>query len=496
MRVLFVACECKPFSKVGGVGDVAGELPPALKAEGIDIEIATPLYPDKMAGGGELEPAGVESRIDAGGVTQWAGWKKSRIGEVPVFLCESPAHFRGPVYVNSPSDRPYFDDAQRFSFFSAACLDLIRARQPDIVHVNDWALGYLPGLLRSHRMPQARVLTTHNVQYQGNFSEALLDPGSTMGRLLDDHGDDFRDPHREWHCVNALRLGMVSAHRNNTVSPTYAREMTEAPDEDRYFMGGCGVESIAASLYPERLTGILNGFEYKAEASAPAFAAALARKKAARDHLSREFSKPENLLLGFVGRAVEQKVRLLAEPLRGKPVMEHILEIPGINVAVLGTGDRPYEEFLRGIPDSRGGVRNYLATIRFDRDRAATISQGCDVFLMPSLFEPCGITQMESMANGTPPLVRKTGGLADTVTPHTQPGGTGFVFDGDSRESVLEGLVEAVRQAVQLYTANPAAFRALQQNGFRQRFTWKAPARRYIEEVYGPALRAAVSQRG
>jgi len=133
-------------------------------------------------------------------------------------------------------------------------------------------------------------------------------------------------------------------------------------------------------------------------------------------------------------------------------------------------------------------VRNYSAAIRFDRERAGLISQGCDVFLMPSLFEPCGIAQMESMANATPPLVRRTGGLADTVTPHTDRGGTGFVFDGDSRAGVLVGLVNAVTEAAALYAANPAAFRALQENCFRQRFTWKEPARRYIEEVYEPAL--------
>lgn len=491
MRVLYVACECKPFSKVGGVGDVAGELPPALRAEGVEIEIATPLYPDAMGAREDLEPAGIVSEVAEDGVIARAGWRRAALGDVPVFLCDSPAHFRGPVYVNSPPDRPYFDDARRFSFFSAACVDLIRERQPDVVHANDWALGYLLGLLRSHRMPQARVLTTHNVQYQGNFAEALLDPGSILGRLLDDHGDDFRDPHRDWHCVNALRLGMVSAHRNNTVSPTYAREMTEPPDEDRYFLGGCGIETIARGLYPEKLVGILNGFRYQTEPTAQAFEAALARKSEARARLGREFGDPGGLLLGFVGRAVEQKVRLLTEPLRGTPVLEHILAIPGVNVAVLGTGDRPYEEFLRKAAGARGGARNYSATIRFDRERAALVSQGCDVFLMPSLFEPCGIAQMESMANATPPLVRRTGGLADTVTPHTQADGTGFVFDGDTREGLLRALVEAVRQAAELHRANGEAFRTLQWNCFRRRFTWKTPARRYIEEVYQPAMNDA-----
>jgi starch synthase len=493
MRVLYVAAECKPFSKVGGVGDVAGELPPALREEGIEIEIATPLYRDKIGSfASSLSSSGISSTVSDAEADRSVEWLSTQLKGVPVFLLDSPDHFRGPVYISSPSDRPYWDDAVRFSHFSAACLDLIERRQPDIVHVNDWVLGYLMGLMDLRGMPQARVLTVHNVQYQGNFWSGLLRPNTTMEKLALACGDSFRDPHAGWDCVNALRLGLEKAHMANTVSPNYAWEMTGEPADDRFFVGGCGLEEIVRGLYPQRFLGILNGFEYNpGPRDEPAFRAALQSKAQARALVASEFTHPGDFLLGFVGRAVEQKIRLLSEHLRGRPVLEHLLEIPGVNLALVASGEAAYESFLRGVPEGRGGVRNFSAVIRFDPQKADLISRGCDVFLMPSLFEPCGITQLESMARGTPPLVRRTGGLADTVIPHTEPGGTGFVFDGASREGVLDALVEAVKNAADIAKGQPARFLQLQENAFRQRFSWRSASIRYIDEVYKPALSSA-----
>jgi|ERR1022692_121183 starch synthase len=490
MRVLYIAAECKPFSKVGGVGDVAGELPPALRQEGVEIEIATPLYRDKIGKfASSLSFSGITSMVDDVGTSRRVEWLSTQLKDVPVYLLDSPEHFLGPVYISSPPDRPYWDDAVRFSHFSAACLDLIERRQPDIVHVNDWVLGYLLGLMDLRKMPQARVLTVHNVQYQGNFWSGLLRSNSTMERLALTCGDSFRDPHPGWGCVNALRLGLEKAHMANTVSPNYAWEMTRQPADDRFFIGGCGLEGVVTELYPHRFLGILNGFEYgSGPADGGAFRAALQSKAEARANVASEFTRPGDFLLGFVGRAVEQKIRLLSESLRGRPVLEHLLEIPGVNLALVASGEAEYESFLRAVPAERGGARNFSAVIRFDPQKADLISRGCDVFLMPSLFEPCGITQLESMAGATPPLVRRTGGLADTVIPHTEAGGTGFVFDGDSRESVLDALVEAVRTAVGVAKSRPERFLQLQENAFRQRFTWRSSSMRYIEEVYKPAL--------
>ena len=201
--------------------------------------------------------------------------------------------------------------------------------------------------------------------------------------------------------------------------------------------------------------------------------------------LGREFKEPDAFLLGFVGRAVEQKFKLLAEKLDGKSVFEHILDIPGVNVAVVATGEGKFESFLRRLQ----GRPNFSLTVAFDREKAKQISLGSDVFLMPSLFEPCGITQMESLSCATPPLVRWTGGLADTVRPHTAANGTGFGFDGQTCREVLTGLVASVHDALHMYGKDPEGFRQLQRRGFNQRFLWSTAARRYISEMYEPLLR-------
>ena len=495
MKVLYIAVECKPFAKVGGVGDVAGELPVALRGEGVDIEIATPLYADKMAGKWDPRSQGLSSRVTENGVSTEVPWLSAETHGITVHFLDSPKRFSGDIYVNSPPDRPYWDDAVKFSFFSEACLDLIALRNPDVVHVNDWPLGYLLGRMISKGFPQGRILTIHNVQYQGNFREGLIPSGSLMRLLLDQHPVAFRDPHPEWKSVNALRLAIESADMVNTVSPTYAREISLPADESRLFVGAAGLEAVTGPLYPSRLSGILNGFEYKGGFSDSELDAALTAKAEARRAVAAEFTNPGGLLLGFVGRAVEQKVRLLAETLHGKTVLEHILEIPGVNVAVLGTGEARYEEFLRAVAGAQRGVVNFSATLRYDTARAALISRGADVFLMPSLFEPCGITQLESMANATPPLVRRTGGLADSVVPHTEAGGTGFVFDGSSRDALLQALVDSVRAAANLFGHEPAAFAALRRNAFRQRFVWGDSARRYLAEMYEPATAICAGRR-
>jgi len=512
MKVLFIAAECKPFSKVGGVGDVAGELPVELKKQGVDVEIATPLY-DKIRVehilGGEPPPYYVKGHPEPEKIEWFCG----DLNGIPVHFAKC-ARFGPNPYVNSRTV-PYLVDALRFSIFSEACLELIARRNPDVVHVNDWGLGYLFGRMETEKMPQRRVLTVHNVGYQGNIGVDALPPGSILQDILAAHGELFRDPRSQWRSVNALRLGLELAHKVNAVSPTYATEMTRPENTEKFFEGGKGLDGVARNL-GGRLIGILNGYEYKSDPSDGAFERTLNEKDSEKVALTKyaHFSDPDAFLLGFVGRAVEQKFRLLTEIIDDKPVLQHILNMPGVNVAVLATQLPHYERFLRGEADIVSeaeaekrpllrpllGVRklsddpkdrtfgcgNYLAVVDFQEDTARRISLACDVFLMPSLFEPCGITQLQSMSNATPPLVRRTGGLADTVVPHTKPAGTGFVFDGDSREEVLRSLLDSVREAVRVFREDKAHFRRLQREAFNQRFLWATSAGRYIEEIYGP----------
>ena len=443
MKVLYISAECKPFSKAGGVGDVAGELPPALKAQGIDIEIVTPWYGQSRFDdftvyfNNQTESVGIISRPEVGGV--------------PVNFVKNAHYFEGAYgtpYIHSP-DIPFKDDILRFSFFSEACLHLIERMKPDIVHINDWLLGYLFGRMEMEGFRQKRVLTVHNIGYQGTISLDVIRGWSI--EAIAEHktiGPLFADPRSEWNSVNALRLGMELADQVNTVSPTYAKEISEPEDQSRFFEGAKGLHETTSRLSEEgRLTGITNGFEYSAPPTDRAFDTVISEKAVARAALSAEFADPSGMLLGFVGRAVEQKFGLLVEQWDGLSVLEHILDIPGINVAIVATGLPEYEAFIRRVATRP----NCSATLAFDRKKATQISLGSDVFLMPSLFEPCGITQMESMSCATPPLVRWTGGLVDTVRPYSEKDGTGFGFGGDSRNAILRNLVTAVREAKNLF---------------------------------------------
>lgn len=502
MKVLYVAAECKPFAKAGGVGDVTGELPPALRKRGVDIEIVTPWY--------GVTSCRDATRIDGWdvrwhGVTEHVDVLTTSLSGVPVTFLKNPTFFErdyskgdhpppfasphlfaknyATIYVESEPTLPYIDDAARFSFFSEACLQLIERRRPDVVHVNDWVLGYLLGRMAMLGLPQKRLLTIHNVAYQGNLGRDLI-AGWPIESIADDAivGPMFADPRVSWNSVNALRLGMETADVINTVSPTYKKEMTEPEDQSRFFEGGRGLDVVARRRDREgQLYGILNGFEYRTTTDDDAFAATLEAKARAKAALSESFRSGAGCLFGFVGRAVEQKFKLLTERFEGRSVLEHILAIPRVNVAIVATGQREYEEFLAALR----GRPNVDVTIAFDRLKAQQISLGSDVFLMPSLFEPCGITQMESLSNATPPLVRWTGGLVDTVKPHTDPSGTGFGFDGANRTDILRNLIDVARDAVRMYFEEPARFRNLQRRGFAERFLWENSATQYVRHLYG-----------
>jgi starch synthase len=508
MKVLYIAAECKPFAKAGGVGDVAGELPLALRAQGVDIEIVTPWYGCTAIGEHQVEASG-SYEVEFHGRMERAEILRTDLKGVPVNFIRNRTYFEtdysqsGSVapfpsallfkkdysrpYVDSESI-PFFDDALRFSFFSEACLGLIGQKNPAIVHVNDWVLGFLFGRMVMQGRSQKRILSVHNIGYQGNIGRVSIADWEIQ-RIAENRivGPLFSDPRPEWQSVNALRLALELAHQTNTVSPNYKKEITRSEDQSRYFEGAKGLERVTAKLDAAgKLHGILNGFEYAFAPTDQRFQEVLAEKAKIKALLSGGFPHPDGLLLGFVGRAVEQKFKLLTEKLDGKSVLEHILDLPGINVAILANGLKEYEDFLRGL----AGRPNFSATIAFDRAKAGQISLGSDVFLMPSLFEPCGITQMESLSCATPPLVRWTGGLVDTVIEHTDPAGTGFGFDGATAREVLVNLVGAVKNAERFYAQDKDGFRNLQRRGFDQRFLWSAAAKEYIGKMYEPALAA------
>lgn len=482
MKVLYFTLECKPFSKVGGVGDVALELPLALKDKGVDIEIITPLY-------GSVDKSWIEGEAYREYTVPFKDRSGKEIDEVvklynieyrgiSITFISNSTYFEGKYempYVFS-DHTPYFDDFIRFNFFSLAAAELINDKSPDIIHANDWGLGFLLGKLKHEKSTIPRVLTIHNNSYQGNMWIPAIRNWSIADFLSDRCvKKDFIDPRKRWNSINPLRLGILSSDYVNTVSPTYKREMLKRDNRGRFFSGGNGLERDLKKMDKlGRFKGILNGFEYKHIRS---YNETLDLKNSSKRELSSHFYSPENFLIGFVGRAVEQKFKLLQEEYDGKSVLEHITDNKNVNIAILATGLPEYEEFLLKFKD----YTNVSVTLAFDRELAAKISLGCDLFLMPSLYEPCGITQMESLSNATPPLVRFVGGLKDTVTSYKKSRGTGFGFNGLTRKSVLKNLVNEVFNAMNIYYNDQESYDNIRREAFKQRFLWKDSAEQYFE---------------
>jgi starch synthase len=487
LDVLYVASEVAPFSKAGGVASVAGELPPELKRQGVNIEILAPYYGPvdekhnlrKIEGDYEIEFNGRKEQVQL---------YEGELDGVRVTFIKNETYF-GTKHIHINSEIPFETDSIRFSFLSQACLSVVKSKQPKIVHVNDWQFGYLLGLMKMDNVNAKRVTTIHNLNYQGNIWRPMADKISSVMKTLMNYPSTsglFQDPRLEWDSVNPFRLSLELSDMVNAVSPTYAKEILQSEDPSRYFEGGKGLEGVARRLHDEgKVIGILNGYYYSEEPNEKKFREMIIKKRDAKEKMSFAFKRPTDLLFGLVGRAVEQKLGLLKEEVDGKPVLEHLLEIPEINFAFLGTGEKEYETFLHKY---HNGV-NCSAIIDFDGGRANTINLGSDVCLVPSMHEPCGIVPIEAGARATPSLIRFTGGLIDLVISYPLRGANGFGFEGDSKEKILRAFITSVAEARRLYYENPKNFLQVKMNAFKTRFTWGDSAGRYIGEIYEPLLK-------
>jgi starch synthase len=457
IRVLFVAPECAPLTKTGGLGDVAGALPAALRELGADVRILLPAY-------GAL-PSREMATVKLLGHTVRIKETRHPSG-VPLYLLHCPQLYirnGGPYQTDQGEDWP--DNARRFGVLSRAAALLGGAGspldwRPEVVHCNDWPGALAPLYLRYERQPAASLLTVHNLAFQGLFDPAVLEQ-------LDLPPEDFSLERLEFYGrLSFLKGGLACADALTTVSPTYAEEIqTEAQ--------GCGLEGLLRARAAD-LSGILNGIDTAAwDPSRDPLVAAnydertLERKRAnkaalqARLGLRVDEAVP---LLGMVGRLTHQKgvdlVLAAAEELLGLPAQ----------LAVLGKGDRAHEHSLAALaarhPD------DVAVAAGFNEELAHLIEAGADLFLMPSRFEPCGLNQMYSQRYGTPPVARATGGLLDTV----RDGETGFLF-GPAESAAL---VEAVRRALAV-RADRRRWRALQRAGMARDFSWGEAARRYAD---------------
>lgn len=518
--IVLVAAECKGIAKVGGLGDVVADLAKALHNRGVPVSILMPLY-DTATGQFDFFR---ELEFPFGGDTARATLMTGRLGNVPVFAVANHRFFGGQfsgVYVDS-SQRgggPFEDDARRFAFFSTAAAVALNSVPPlmhaDVVHCHDWHTGTLLALARlTSRFPtldhKPFLFTIHNLDYQGTrpmedhsggYLTSLASWGPDVYRQLSDNEDfhKLRDPEHP-HCYNPMRTAILLADAVSTVSPNYASEITR-PDNPRCaFVGGRGLhEDLKQARDEGVLVGLLNGIsyeEYSPESLQPPFGPDMPhwwKTKARHKELllpALAGCPPDDLVTGppteefaarlsalplavFVGRLAGQKVNLLLEKTSSGPtVLERIAHLH-LNLAVLGTGELQDEmaRLIAGI-----GLPNCIFVRRFDALLALRLYSAGDLFLMPSDFEPCGISQLIAMSFGTLPVATAVGGLADTIS-HLK---TGFLSHGESRRDAADAFVQAVVDALALSDGSPAEWRRMQRDAMRKRFTWDRSAAAYV----------------
>ena len=475
MKVVFLTSEMYPFAKVGGLADVAGSLPPELKKAGAEIHVFMPFWsrsidPSKF----EIADTGVSVRVKIGGEELGSRVLRSSYKGVDVFLIENEAYYgRDGLYGTSEGDYP--DNAERFAFFVQAVLEALPELgiQPDLFHVNDWESAMLPVYSRhvyGERYGGVRVLLTiHNLAYQGLFPPEILPRINVPGELFHMEALEFYGK------VNFLKGGIVFSDFINTVSPTYAKEIT-LPEF------GCGLEGVLKKR-ERNLTGILNGIDTEVwdPSKDPSlyhnYSISDFRKKRPlnKKKLIREMGLPlksGTILFGMVSRLASQKgldilVRALEELASGEE----------FQAVILGKGDREYEEKLAELAERH--PERIAVRIGFDATLAGRIYGGADVFLMPSRYEPCGLGQMIALRYGSLPLVRLTGGLRDTVVPYDpekSPEGYGFAFE----EYSAEALKAEMMRSMSLH-GNRRLWNRLAERGMKLDFSWSRSAREYLE---------------
>jgi starch synthase len=469
MRVLYVSTEVHPALKTGGLADVNAALPGALAAAGIDVALLLPGFPALLEAATARGPAvRLGSAFGAGDVSLLP----CRIGAIPAWLVDAPAMYArtGNPYVGADG-RDWPDNARRFALLGWAAARFadggIGGWRPDIVHSHDWHAGLAGAYLRARGgAGPGGVFTVHNLAYQGSFAATEFPPLGLPAHFFSMHGLEFHG------AVNFMKAGLFYADRITTVSPTYAREIQGAEL-------GFGMEGLLHSR-AGALVGILNGVDTAAwnPASDPALAATydadhLAGKALCRSALRTEFglAPARGPLVGVVSRLTAQKgLDLLLEALPA------LIAIDG-QIAMLGTGERALEAAWAAAAGSHPGR---VAVRRgYDEGLAHRIFAGADMIAVPSRFEPCGLTQMYGLLYGTVPLVRRTGGLADTVrdagaSDDRVGPANGFVFDAPH----VTDLAAAIARAGALWKS-PAVWRGLQQAGMRSDFGWQTAAAHY-----------------
>lgn len=482
LKIVMIASECVPFAKTGGLADVVGSLAGALRELGHETIVILPKYSsiDTIRFG--LQPFLGPLGVWMGGTEEWCGVFATENNGVPVYFIESHKYFDRWGYYHDAEMNDYLDNPRRFGFFTRAALQLCRDMgfAPDIVQVHDWQTALGPGYLKIWHWNDpilggaASVLTIHNIAYQGVYDAG--DYGY-LGLQTENFTVDKFEDHRK---LNFLKGGIQFADVVNTVSPSYARE-TRTP------AGGYGLAPYLNNR-GENYVGILNGADYSLwdPATDPLIpknysASSLAGKKKCKQELQRRFYleiMPDIPVVGVVSRLVSQKgLDLLAQ------TIERIVDNMLVQFVILGAGDKGLSYYFGTLPARYPGrIGSYIG---YSEELSHWIEAGSDFFLMPSLYEPCGLNQMYSLRYGTLPIVRGTGGLDDTVEQYDESNGTGTGFK--FWEPSVHALFYTVGWAVSTFFDRKEHLRKMIRRAMRQDFSWGKSAVQY-QALYEQAI--------
>ncbi|HVP66930.1 MAG TPA: glycogen synthase GlgA [Anaeromyxobacteraceae bacterium] len=480
LKVLFISSEVSPFAKTGGLGDVVGALPKALKRRGVDARVVMPLYAGMNWH--ELDRLDGVLQVPMWWGTARAGVRLGRLpgSDVPVYCLEYHRYFDRPFLYGPPGDG-YGDNLERFTFLSRGALELAKALRftPDVLHAHDWQTALAPVYVNTVEWARslhgaATVYTIHNLAYQGvTDGGAMFVTG--LGR---EHYNSSEFEH--YGALNLTKAALVHSTMLSTVSPTYAREIQTSEH-------GCGLDGVLRSRSGD-LVGVLNGVDVDDwnPATDPHIKAHFSPshpegKAACKNELQLEAGLPAEpgvALFAAVGRLTHQKgFDVLAR------CIDRVLSW-NAQFVLLGNGDRDAEHFF-GTLSARRPDR-FKAWLGFDNALAHRITAGADFLVMPSRFEPCGLSQMYAMRYGTLPIVRATGGLVDTVENYDEAtgAGTGFLF----RDLTPDALGNAIGWALSTYYDRPQHVRGMRERGMERDFSWDRAADAY-EDLYLEAYR-------
>lgn len=483
MKIILASSEVVPFAKTGGLADVCGALPQELEKLGHEVNVFMPFYRcvKEKSDVHHVESTGQRLEIPVGSLVEEGTLFKTKLpgSNVTVWLVGHDEYFnRSGLYGENGQD--YEDNCERFTFFSRSVMESIRILElkPDLIHVNDWQTGLIPALLKCeyHQNPIyeniASLMTVHNLAYQGSF---VADKMSITGL---DWKHFIYEEMEFYGRLNLLKTGLAFADAINTVSPTYAEEI-QTPEQ------GCGLEMVLQHRSAD-VSGIINGIDgndwnpavdelIPQKFDRDSWPAGKATCKAELQKYGRLHQNSDVPLIGIVGRLATQKGWSLI-----LPVMRRWLEDPQNHAqwVVLGTGDPDFHVVLSTLQQQFAGQLS--VTLDFSNQLAHLIEAGSDIFVMPSEYEPCGLNQMYSMAYGTVPVVRSTGGLADTVVDASletlgNDTANGFSFTHFSAEA----LEHTLHRAMRMYYEDKQCWHQLVNKGMSQDWSWTASAKAY-----------------